>query len=71
MPGLIRREEGDRGGNILWLADSTERNPLGELGEEAGFITPLLLAKTQVRLDDAGTDGIGSDSIRSDLLSRE
>ena len=53
MPRLVRREEGDRRGDILWLTDSTERDPLGELGEKTGFIIPLLLAKTQVRLDDA------------------
>ena len=39
VPRLVRRQKGDRGGDILWLADSTERNPIREFGEKGRFVT--------------------------------
>ena len=67
VPGLVRGEEGDGGGDVLRLPDAAERDARGELGEESLLVSAFLLAEAQLRLDDAGADGVGADAEGGDL----
>ena len=55
--GIVAREERDDGGNLFRLADSAQRGPLRELGEEI-FVVPCPQSAREDRSDRVDTDAL-------------